>query len=270
MASPLTSKKTSCSPSFSCRLEKFYASAGLVIRPPFSSRSKGLPYLAPLQQCLHCFSLEHRALDCPNRNVFLCCVTCGTKFPPDQSPSDTRHNCEPRCVNCNGEHPATEPNCPARDEATKNRKRSRDKRWEKSPHGFKNRNRSRSRRCGQRVVLKVNHSSLPQNIGFPPRLDSRKHEVIANVPCVNSPAPPPTRQPMCTHIDIQNIVPATLDQILLFLLEQEVFSIVSQALCLVLASLQELTARLASLEDDRLPHKRTPTSAEDCDSMQKE
>ncbi|KAH9368913.1 hypothetical protein HPB48_004412 [Haemaphysalis longicornis] len=338
------------------------------------------------QQCLHCFSLEHRTLVCPNRNVFLRCATCGTKFPPDQSPSDTRHDCEPRCVNCSGEHPATDPNCPARDEATKvlrertrtlrrrymktqeqpplissandwpalptsnrfellassrsrskgreksphglkNRNRSRSKRREKSPHGFKNRNRSRSQRRGQRVGLKINHSLLPQTLGYPLRLDSRKHEVISNVPCVNSPAPPPTRQvsgpanpssptstpsvnplaantsppqtmhpttaslpsptpqvnplsaptsssqvvqPIFTHIDIQNIVRATLDQILPSLLEQLVPSIVSQALSPILAALQELTARLASLEDDRLPHKRTTTATEDCDSMQNE
>ncbi|KAH9374166.1 hypothetical protein HPB48_005435 [Haemaphysalis longicornis] len=82
------------------------------------------------QQCLHCFSLGHRTLVCPCRNVFLGGATCGTKFPPDQSPSDTRHDCEPRRVNCSGEHPATDPNCPARDEAAKAlRERTRTMRW---------------------------------------------------------------------------------------------------------------------------------------------
>ncbi|KAH9379436.1 hypothetical protein HPB48_016863 [Haemaphysalis longicornis] len=88
------------------------------------------------QQCLHCFRLEHRTLVCPNLNVFLRCATCGTKFPPDQSPSDTRHDCEPRCVNCSGEHPATDPNCPARDEATKvlrERTRTLRRRYMKNP-----------------------------------------------------------------------------------------------------------------------------------------
>ncbi|KAG0414933.1 hypothetical protein HPB47_007904 [Ixodes persulcatus] len=70
------------------------------------------------QQCKHCFSLEHRSLACPNRAEFVCCAACGSRFPPDQNPSDIRHECEPRCLNCNGEHAATDPSCPARLEAT--------------------------------------------------------------------------------------------------------------------------------------------------------
>ncbi|KAG0420817.1 hypothetical protein HPB47_003277 [Ixodes persulcatus] len=69
------------------------------------------------QQCKHCFSLEHRSLVCPNRAEFVCCAACGSRFPPDQNPSDIRHECEPRCLNCNGEHAATDPSCPARLEA---------------------------------------------------------------------------------------------------------------------------------------------------------
>ncbi|KAG0413619.1 hypothetical protein HPB47_020646 [Ixodes persulcatus] len=70
------------------------------------------------QQCKHCFSLEHRSLVCPDRAEFVCCAACGSRFPPDQNPSDIRHECEPRCLNCNGEHAATDPSCPARLEAT--------------------------------------------------------------------------------------------------------------------------------------------------------
>ncbi|KAG0440190.1 hypothetical protein HPB47_016379 [Ixodes persulcatus] len=70
------------------------------------------------QQCKHCFSLEHRSLVCPNRVEFVCCAACGSRFPPDQNPSDIHHDCEPRCLNCNGEHAATDPSCPARFEAT--------------------------------------------------------------------------------------------------------------------------------------------------------
>ncbi|KAH9371719.1 hypothetical protein HPB48_006495 [Haemaphysalis longicornis] len=75
-------------------------------------------------------------------------------------------------------------------------------------------------------------------------------------------------QPIVTDIDIQNIVRATLDQMLPSSLEQVLPSIVSQTLSSILAALQELTAPLASIEDDRPPHKRTPTTAEDSDSMQ--
>lgn len=206
--------------------------------------------------------------------------------------------------------------------------RSRSKGREKSPRGFKNRDRSRSQRSRQRVALQVNHSLPPPKLGLPPRLDSRSHNVISPIQRVISQAPPPTRQvsgpanppsaptstppvnPLCantsspqnmqpithslpastppvnplsaptsssqviqpsvTHTDIQNIVRGTLDQILPSLLRQIVNPLLSQALAPILATLQDLTARLASLEEDRLPHERAPASAEDGDSMQNE
>ncbi|KAH9359851.1 hypothetical protein HPB48_002450 [Haemaphysalis longicornis] len=68
--------------------------------------------------CLHCFGLQHRTDVCPTRKEFVRCSDCGTKFPPNQDPTDTPHDCELHCVNCHGDHSATDPSCQALRDAT--------------------------------------------------------------------------------------------------------------------------------------------------------
>ncbi|KAH9359847.1 hypothetical protein HPB48_002446 [Haemaphysalis longicornis] len=69
--------------------------------------------------CLHCLSLHHRTDVCPTRTEFVRCRDCGTKFPPYQDPTDTPHDCQLRCFNCQGDHCATDHSCHAWKAATR-------------------------------------------------------------------------------------------------------------------------------------------------------
>ncbi|KAH7945107.1 hypothetical protein HPB49_006834 [Dermacentor silvarum] len=61
----------------------------------------------PRQQlCSVCLSMGHRAYVCPMPDKFRC-AACGISNPP------TEHECTPKCIHCDGAHPATDPRCPS-------------------------------------------------------------------------------------------------------------------------------------------------------------
>ncbi|KAG0414408.1 hypothetical protein HPB47_008442 [Ixodes persulcatus] len=92
--------------------------------PRYAIFSSGVYQLYPPKPlnklCLYCFSLQHRSDVCPNRTEYVCCANCGQKFPPSQIPSETPHECDTKCINCQGEHAATDPQCPRRTEINNN------------------------------------------------------------------------------------------------------------------------------------------------------
>ncbi|KAM7315802.1 uncharacterized protein ISCGN_005585 [Ixodes scapularis] len=92
--------------------------------PRYAIFSSGVYKLYPpkplYRLCLYCFSLQHRSDVCPNRTEYVCCANCGQKFPPSQNPSETPHECDTKCINCQGEHAATDPQCPRRTEINNN------------------------------------------------------------------------------------------------------------------------------------------------------
>ncbi|CAN8026174.1 unnamed protein product, partial [Ixodes persulcatus] len=69
------------------------------------------PYQPRQQVCGVCLGLGHRTDVCPQPEQSRC-TTCGA---PGGAMED--HECTAHCVNCGGEHPATDPRCPARQRA---------------------------------------------------------------------------------------------------------------------------------------------------------
>ncbi|KAH7966440.1 hypothetical protein HPB49_016368 [Dermacentor silvarum] len=62
----------------------------------------------PRQQvCSVCLSMGHRADVSPMPDKPRC-VACGISNPPKE------HECTPKCIHCDGAHPATDPRCPSR------------------------------------------------------------------------------------------------------------------------------------------------------------
>ncbi|KAH7979151.1 hypothetical protein HPB49_008501 [Dermacentor silvarum] len=62
----------------------------------------------PRQQiCSVCLSMGHRADVCPTPDKPRC-VACGTSNPLPE------HECTPKCIHCGGDHLATDPRCPSR------------------------------------------------------------------------------------------------------------------------------------------------------------
>ncbi|KAG0426539.1 hypothetical protein HPB47_026370 [Ixodes persulcatus] len=73
------------------------------------------PYQPRQQVCGVCLGLGHRTDVCPQPEQSRC-TTCGA---PGGAMED--HECTAHCVNCGGEHPATDPRCPARQRAPYNK-----------------------------------------------------------------------------------------------------------------------------------------------------
>ncbi|KAM7285602.1 hypothetical protein ISCGN_032496 [Ixodes scapularis] len=67
-----------------------------------------LPHRPREQICTACLGLGHRVDVCPHPEENKCC-RCGKPGTADQE-----HDCNEKCVNCGGSHPATDPKCPAR------------------------------------------------------------------------------------------------------------------------------------------------------------
>ncbi|CAN7979200.1 unnamed protein product, partial [Ixodes persulcatus] len=53
--------------------------------------------------CTTCLILGHSAEVCPNKRDYVVCPNCSKRFPSNQDPTTTRHECEPFCHNCEGE-----------------------------------------------------------------------------------------------------------------------------------------------------------------------
>ncbi|KAM7307785.1 hypothetical protein ISCGN_011421 [Ixodes scapularis] len=70
------------------------------------------PYQPRQQVCGVCLGLGHRTDVCPQPEQSRC-TTCGAL--------GGAHECTAHCVNCGGEHPATDPRCPARQRAPYNK-----------------------------------------------------------------------------------------------------------------------------------------------------
>ncbi|KAH7978461.1 hypothetical protein HPB49_005548 [Dermacentor silvarum] len=65
------------------------------------------PYRPLSQVCSICLKTGHRADICPTpKNAR--CKNCGQENPSED------HQCQPKCVLCEGDHPVTDPSCPAR------------------------------------------------------------------------------------------------------------------------------------------------------------
>lgn len=70
------------------------------------------PHKPKAQFCFTCYGIGHRADICPQAGVIKC-KACGSLLDtPDQE-----HACKLCCANCQGEHPADDPTCPAREQA---------------------------------------------------------------------------------------------------------------------------------------------------------
>lgn len=70
------------------------------------------PHRPKSQLCNICLKIGHRADVCPNKSSKRICNICSsdiTLLPPEAT-----HECTPYCVNCDGNHPPTEAQCPAR------------------------------------------------------------------------------------------------------------------------------------------------------------
>ncbi|KAG0416730.1 hypothetical protein HPB47_006176 [Ixodes persulcatus] len=74
-------------------------------------------YRPKKQVCTKCLGLGHREDVCPQPEKQRC-PKCGTEGSAMES-----HECEAKCVNCCGAHPATDPRCPARQRAPYNKSR---------------------------------------------------------------------------------------------------------------------------------------------------
>ncbi|KAG0422270.1 hypothetical protein HPB47_001893 [Ixodes persulcatus] len=130
------------------------------------------PYRPRSLFCPICAIIGHRAVLCPNKPHFTTCLNCGTKLPPGSS-ENTPHNCEIQCQNCDGEHPANYPQCPARQEADharreeeRNRKRRQQAPPKKNPETHtrgRSRNRDRSQRRRSKSATGIQWPSLPTN-----------------------------------------------------------------------------------------------------------
>ncbi|KAH7944200.1 hypothetical protein HPB52_017029 [Rhipicephalus sanguineus] len=66
------------------------------------------------QVCTICLALGHRADVCPTPSERRC-HACGVETPAPQ------HSCTTRCFHCKGDHPATHPQCPARERKPPNK-----------------------------------------------------------------------------------------------------------------------------------------------------
>ena len=75
----------------------------------FKRRLTVEPYIHRVIQCRKCLGLGHKTADC-GRGVI--CAACGSRGHKRADCKATQH----RCVNCKGEHPATSPACPAKQE----------------------------------------------------------------------------------------------------------------------------------------------------------
>ncbi|XP_049528169.1 uncharacterized protein LOC125947456 [Dermacentor silvarum] len=84
----------------------------------------------PRQQvCSVCLSMGHRADVCPMPDKPRC-AACGISNPPKE------HECTPKCIHCDGAHPATDPRCPSRQLPAHNKShvlREHNKRKEQRP-----------------------------------------------------------------------------------------------------------------------------------------
>lgn len=65
------------------------------------------PYRPLSQVCSICLKTGHRADICPTPKSARC-KNCGHENPSED------HQCQPKCVLCEGDHPVTDPSCPAR------------------------------------------------------------------------------------------------------------------------------------------------------------
>ncbi|KAH7973732.1 hypothetical protein HPB49_004591 [Dermacentor silvarum] len=65
------------------------------------------PYRPLSQVCSICLKTGHRADICPTPESARC-KNCGHENPSED------HQCQPKCVLCEGDHPVTDPSCPAR------------------------------------------------------------------------------------------------------------------------------------------------------------
>ncbi|KAH7932808.1 hypothetical protein HPB49_003246 [Dermacentor silvarum] len=65
------------------------------------------PYRPLSQVCSICLKTGHRADICPTPESARC-KNCGQENPSED------HQCQPKCVLCEGDHPVTGPSCPAR------------------------------------------------------------------------------------------------------------------------------------------------------------
>ncbi|KAL1430872.1 hypothetical protein MTO96_014730 [Rhipicephalus appendiculatus] len=63
------------------------------------------PYKPTVQVCKICLLTGHRTDVCPTPNVNVC-LKCGAREPPTQG-----HDCTPKCVICDGEHPTGDSLC---------------------------------------------------------------------------------------------------------------------------------------------------------------
>nr|XP_054924331.1 uncharacterized protein LOC126527440 [Dermacentor andersoni] len=82
----------------------------------------------PRQQvCSLCLSMGHRADVCPTPDKPRC-PACGISNPPKE------HECTPKCIHCNGAHPATDPRCPSRQLPQHNKSRVLPEKKKKKKH----------------------------------------------------------------------------------------------------------------------------------------
>ncbi|CAN7950137.1 unnamed protein product [Ixodes pacificus] len=130
------------------------------------------PYRHRSLFCHICAVIGHRADVCPNKPHFTTYLNCGTKLPP-RSLGNTPHNCEIQCQNSGGEHPASYPQCPARQDADharreeeRNRKRRQQAPPKKDPETHargRSRNRDGSQRRRSKSATGIQWPSLPKN-----------------------------------------------------------------------------------------------------------
>ncbi|KAH7933743.1 hypothetical protein HPB49_016697 [Dermacentor silvarum] len=74
------------------------------------------PYRPLSQVCSICLKTGHRADICPTPESARC-KNCGHENPSED------HQCQPKCVLCEGDHPVTDPSCPARQRKPFNKSR---------------------------------------------------------------------------------------------------------------------------------------------------
>lgn len=80
----------------------------------YNARYRCKPHHPTAQFCTRYLAIGHRADICPQVGTTRC-KKCGTKLQTEEQD----HPCKAVCVNCEGNHPADDPTCPIRREATK-------------------------------------------------------------------------------------------------------------------------------------------------------
>ncbi|KAH7978479.1 hypothetical protein HPB49_005603 [Dermacentor silvarum] len=84
-----------------------YSEASILHARMMGSTNQALVTFSGIQICSVCLSMGHRADVCPMSDKPRC-VACGTSNPLPE------HECTPKFIHCGGDHPATDPRCPSR------------------------------------------------------------------------------------------------------------------------------------------------------------